>query len=182
MSAIECHPSGLFFEFDDPRPEQVDVRDIACALSKMCRYVGQCAWFYSVAEHSLLTRRLVIEAYHPELALAALLHDGHEAYLHDISSKLKPYFGDAYAKLVRDADWAIGCALGVSFVNFNHPVVKAADALALRIESRELKRSEGLGDHWGQHMPLEGYEDYIHCWDPLTAEVYFRAAFAAGTP
>lgn len=69
----------------DPRPEDVDIIDIAHALSMICRFGGHCLRFYSVAEHSVLIARKAP----PEYQLAALLHDASEAYLSDIVRPLK---------------------------------------------------------------------------------------------
>lgn len=71
------------------RPEDVDILDIAHALSNECRYNGMCAEFYSVAQHSLYVAEQFTVTANPPLALAALLHDGSEAYLKDIPSPVK---------------------------------------------------------------------------------------------
>ena len=69
----------------DPRPEDFDIRDIAHALSMLCRFGGHCLRYYSVAEHSvLMTRR----ASQPN-RLVTLLHDASEAYLVDMPSPVK---------------------------------------------------------------------------------------------
>lgn len=69
----------------DPRPEEVDILDIAAHLSKICRYNGACDWHYSVAQHSVYVSHQVP----PEHALAGLLHDAAEAYCCDIHRPLK---------------------------------------------------------------------------------------------
>ena len=73
--------SGGRFHPLKPRIEEVRIEDIAHALSLKCRYSGQCARFYSVAEHSVLVAALVEPRWQP----AALLHDAGEAYLADLA-------------------------------------------------------------------------------------------------
>lgn len=71
----------------DPRPEDIDIEDIAHALSNLCRFAGHSKEFYSVAQHSCL----VAMALPPELAIYGILHDASEAYIVDIPSPLKRY-------------------------------------------------------------------------------------------
>lgn len=77
--------TGRQFFVLDPQPEDIDIRDIAHALSMQCRYAGHTSKFYSVAEHSLLISAVLP----PELALVGLLHDAAEAYIQDIIRPLK---------------------------------------------------------------------------------------------
>lgn len=79
--------SGKQFWPMDPRAEEIDIEDMAHALSMQCRYAGHCMRFYSVAEHCVHLSRRVSE----ENALWALLHDASEAYLVDVPRPVKPY-------------------------------------------------------------------------------------------
>jgi hypothetical protein len=63
-----------------PKPDDIDVRVIACGLSKICRFTGQLRDFYSVAQHAMMVAELV----DPHLRFATLHHDDSEAYLNDI--------------------------------------------------------------------------------------------------
>jgi len=76
----------------DLRPDEVDLEDIAIALSNLCRFGGRCRQFYSVAQHSLWVADQVKEL-RPELELCALLHDAAEAYVGDVVSPIKPWLG-----------------------------------------------------------------------------------------
>src|SRR3712207_997946 len=81
--------SGMRLDLDNPRPEDIRIEDVAGGLSKVCRFGAQAREYYSVAQHALLVQRLLVEAGRPELALVALHHDSHEAYLCDIPTPLK---------------------------------------------------------------------------------------------
>ena len=72
----------------DPDPNEIDIVDIAHALSMMCRFGGHSNEFYSVAQHSYLCSLLTEDL---NLAIVLLLHDASEAYIHDIITPLKPY-------------------------------------------------------------------------------------------
>lgn len=80
----------LHFTPLEPKPEEIEIRDIAHALSLMVRANGHFPKFHSVGQHCIecceeakargLTRRI---------QLACLLHDGSEAYLSDITRPVK---------------------------------------------------------------------------------------------
>jgi hypothetical protein len=153
-TTIECHPSGTYFDFADPRPEMVHVEDIARALSQTCRFGGHTKRFYAVAEHALLVHRLVRDVAGPELAFAALHHDSHEAYTGDVPTPLKDLIKarapDVWDTLTNAIDCAIESRFGIFYAGslFQHDIIKAADAQALAIEAGFLKVSRCIGAHW----------------------------------
>lgn len=84
-----CTASGTRFYPLDPRPEEVNIEDIAAGLSKVCRYGGHTIRHYSVAQHCILVADMVEHIHGPEFALEALLHDSAEAYIGDMVRPLK---------------------------------------------------------------------------------------------
>jgi len=68
----------------------IDVIDIAHALSLMCRANGHIRHFYSVAQHCLnCSREAKARDLSDGIQLACLLHDASEAYISDITRPVK---------------------------------------------------------------------------------------------
>lgn len=89
MSCILTYTKKLFDPIA-PDPELIDIRDIAHALSLLCRANGHFPTFYSVAQHSLACQReAAARGLSKRLQLACLLHDGSEAYLSDVTRPVK---------------------------------------------------------------------------------------------
>lgn len=96
--------TGRHFDLAAPRAADVDVVDIAAALSKMCRFGGHTTQFYSVAEHSVEVARLLADRGHrASVCLFGLLHDAHEAYTGDRIRPLKE-LAEAKGSWAADAD------------------------------------------------------------------------------
>jgi uncharacterized protein len=77
--------SGRWFEPLNPNPADINIGDIAHALSNQCRFSGHTSRHYSVAEHSVHVSKKLPTG----LMLFGLLHDASEAYLVDIPAPLK---------------------------------------------------------------------------------------------
>lgn len=75
--------SGKQFCYWQCRPEDICIRDIARALSNICRFTGHCKRFYSVAQHSVLVSEQAINPF------LGLMHDAAEAYVGDMNRPLK---------------------------------------------------------------------------------------------
>lgn len=82
--------TGKTFHFLDPQEDEIDIIDIAHALSNSCRFTGHVKFFYSVAEHSYLVSMNCSK----KNALYGLLHDASEAYITDISSPVKAFLSN----------------------------------------------------------------------------------------
>ena len=142
--------SGAFVDTRLPQQETIDLKDVAHGLALTCRFGGQCANFYSVAEHAVLCARYARdEGWDLPEQLACLHHDDAEAFLGDIPRPMKSLLGAGYRRMTDKMDAAIIQALGLPFgVEALHsPEVKEADNWALLQEARELLPSKGEG--WG---------------------------------
>jgi 5'-deoxynucleotidase YfbR-like HD superfamily hydrolase len=114
--------SGKRFWPLDPRPEDIELVDIARGLATGCRYSGQLGLdsgysFYSVAEHCVIVsiaaerRARALDLPDWEIwswAREALLHDASEAYIGDVSRPVK-YMPEmrAYRRIEKRLDAAV---------------------------------------------------------------------------
>lgn len=120
--------SGRMVNLVSPTWRDIEIRDIAHALSQINRFTGHTHRPYTVAEHSILASF----TNHSELALEKLLHDAHEAYIGDISSPLKRCLS-GHRELAKDLDGAIGKRFGLALWPM-HGEVKRVDELLLEAE------------------------------------------------
>lgn len=133
--AIELS-DGTRFHILDPDIDVIRPELIAASLSKLCRFTGHCAAFYSVAQHSVMVSRIVPD----ELAMQGLLHDASEAFIGDLSRPLKVVFDSLSPGLVAGIEDRIHKAIAERFgTGFPHdPAVKVADNIALATEKRDI--------------------------------------------
>lgn len=76
--------TGRMVDLADPRPEMIDIVDIAHHLAIINRFNGATIRPYSVAEHSLRVAYILHRVgMKPTVVMAGLLHDAAEAYLGD---------------------------------------------------------------------------------------------------
>lgn len=132
--------SGRMVNILAPAPDSFVIEDIAGALGKLCRYNGQCAWLYTVAEHSLLVERILeLRLQPPETRLRGLLHDATEAYMGDLVRPVKrgTVFGAGFAAVEETLMDHIWEQLGLEpVVEYQRREVEAADYLALAWEAK----------------------------------------------
>lgn len=132
MTAIRTI-DGFSIDFLATRNDQITIRSIARGLANTCRFAGQVREFYSVAQHSVLVSNLVPDY----CAMQALLHDAPEAFCHDVTTPLKrllPDYQQIEARLWR----CIAERFGIPERLFKQ--VKEADAIALAIEDRDIRK------------------------------------------
>ncbi len=140
--------SGKRVDLPTPKLDQIDINDIAYALSMKCRFNGQCKKFYSVAEHSIRVSWLLP----PGLELAGLLHDANEAYLPDIPRPVKELIPQ-YKRVEEYMEEAINLKYGIELSDEDSRHIKCADNIMLATEARDLM---GDTDGWGlTEIPLK---------------------------
>lgn len=132
---IRTFTGKTFFPLN-PKSDDIDIVDIAHSLSNMCRFVGHCTEFYSVAQHSVLVSYQVPV----EHALWGLLHDASEAYISDVATPIKrmPEM-KAYCEAEDKLMLAVCKAFGLDFVEPDS--VAIADKRMLATEQRCLGSS-----------------------------------------
>lgn len=165
---IQTYTGWQFWPLD-PRPEDIDIVDIAHALAMKCRYGGHSRRFYSVAEHSVLvSRHLPVE-----LALWGLLHDAGEAYLADVPRPVKPSL-EGFEALE-------STVMAVVVQRFNlFPLIQPAevgrvDAALLADERPQVMRT--IDRDWDLPEPPLG-DVKLEFWNPNQASSRFLAEFA----
>ena len=89
MSSITTY-TGKHFDPLNPDTAMVDIKDVAHALSMLCRANGHFKSFYSVGQHCInCAREAAARGYSRRVQLACLLHDASEAYLADVTRPVK---------------------------------------------------------------------------------------------
>lgn len=180
MSAVGTETTAYIHTFTgrlvnplDLQPEDIDIRDIAHALARQCRFSGATKDFYSVAQHSVICSRIVEAGFE----FSALMHDASEAYLQDVARPLKihPSFGQSYRGAEKRAEKVIAGVFGTDWPM--PPEVKDADNLALVTEARDLMHGT---DNWSDfYRSITPLPDVIKAWTPPRAEREFLKRFAA---
>ena len=157
----------------DPQPGDVDIRDIAHALSMMCRYGGHTNRFYSVAEHSVAVSRLLPREY----AMLGLMHDATETYLYDLIRPVKRCV-QGYAEL-EQINW-LAIAERFDLAPTIPHIVHQADEALLFVEHEKFMNPHPLqwdisldGNQFAQR--LSEVELFGHL--PRLAELQFLARF-----
>lgn len=168
-------PSGMAFDFVDPRPEMIRLDDIVHSLSRTNRWGGNIEPIsYSVAQHSLLTASACKL---PKSLVYALLHDAAEAYIGDIPTPLKLWIIDAGADIAALEKTILFQAI---FPAFGLPKpssdvfadVHNADQIALATEYRDVVK----GRHPDFHPKAAPLKAPVRFMPTIKVEEQFRTA------
>jgi 5'-deoxynucleotidase YfbR-like HD superfamily hydrolase len=168
MSAEIQTISGRYFSLETLEANIIDIKEIAHALSHICRFTGHVRNFYSVAQHSVL----VSQAVPHHLALHGLLHDAAEAYLGDVSRPLKMLLPD-YKAIERRVESRVWRFFGLP--DELPTEVAQVDDILLVTERRDLLPDNG--DEWPSLKHVTPSEQRIVPWAPEYARLMFVFRF-----
>ena len=155
--------------------DEIDIRDIAHALSNLCRFTGHVRRFYSVAEHSVRVAAICPD----EHKLYGLLHDATEAYIGDMATPTKNLpemapFRNMEEEIRRSVVCKFFSGDGYPYYAYRIPTaVHRADAILLATEVRDLMGPQA-GEWNLEEQPLEAV---IRPWPPEVAEFMFLNMF-----
>ncbi len=165
---IQTFLSKKYFPLD-PRPEDVEIEDIAHSLSFLCRYNGHIKKFYSVAEHCWIISHVVP----PELALKGLLHDASEAYMSDIP---RPFKYSVELKKFREVEHLNSKVIYNKFgLSDDEPaIIKEFDGRIITNEKHSLFNT--IHPEFTDTLPrIKGIR--IRGWSPKTAKLRYLERF-----
>lgn len=164
--------TGVYFHTLDPRPDEINITDIAHSLSNQCRFAGHVSEFYSVAQHSVYVAEQIAKSRSKTTALWGLLHDASEAYLVDLPKPLKMAagFGEGYRKAEEQVMIAVCSKFHLPLVE--PEVVRYWDKVLVCTEARDL-----MGRHGAPWYDVTMLPFAIRPWSPKDAEFMFLDAF-----
>lgn len=167
--------TGRRIDLFNPDPDDIDIIDIAHALSHECRYAGHVRQFYSVAQHSVL----VSQYCDANDALWGLLHDASEAYLGDVVKPLKVTGAfRQYRVLERRMQAAVCSRFGLPVSE--PPSVHRVDKAMVAVEARELlapvhpvfaETESAFAAPVRPETPQQARQRFLHRYCELTGEL-----------
>ena len=164
--------TGKQFFLLSPRLEDIDIIDIAHALSLQCRWTGHCKFHYSVAQHSYYCSFIGPD----NEAFDRLMHDAAEAYISDMNRPLKHYTEAGKFYRQQEAIIQKSIAERFGFPVIEPPSVKLADNAMLYTEKEQI-----MGYTFEESENWERYEGIrevtIEPWSPNLAERMFLKRF-----
>lgn len=163
---IQTYQGGQMYPLD-PDPAEIDIQDIAHALSNLCRFNGHVKTFYSVAEHCCHVSDLFVS---PAMRLEGLLHDASEAYLCDMPRPMKRSegFADVYLTAESKLMHTIAVRFGVTWPT--PTFIMMADNRVLGTEALQLMSP--LHPEWrDRYEPVSRL--VLPCWEPTRAREEF---------
>lgn len=168
---IETNTHNTFF-YKRRNPENISIYDIAHGLAHLCRYSGQCNYFYSVAQHSCI----IFDHAPTWMKMEGLMHDGAEAYISDIPRPVKTIVPE-----IKMLEEEIQTQIAERF-RLRYPIPSQVKILDSKLMLREAQLLFDNGVRW----TVDGLEplnvDIKSFWSPQRSkrEFLFRFEFMTG--
>jgi 5'-deoxynucleotidase YfbR-like HD superfamily hydrolase len=157
----------------NPKEQEIDIKDIANALSKICRFGGHTHQFYSVAQHCVL-----VSYFGNDYPLEKLMHDASEAYLGDVIKPLKNLLAASYANIETVFETVIAQKFQLNNTDEIRQVVKIADGHLLELEHQafQLNNSKLLSHYMYANLGIPITHNVA--WAPEEAMKQFLLRYA----
>lgn len=153
--------SGLWFDFKNPKTDQISLHDIAWSQSMSVRYGGHLYRQYNIADHSLNVCDLLRDWGFDELTqIHGLLHDAPEAYTGDIVTPLKLMLNEMAG--IEDNIYNVICdAFSIPLLG-DYSMVHKADKYMYEVErfSGFVRNVDGIIDHGIRVTPRSQMDSY----------------------
>ncbi|MBA2127279.1 hydrolase [Hyphomicrobium methylovorum] len=180
--------SGRRLDLLAPRPEDIEIEDIAHGLARVARWNGQTVGehAFSVAQHSLLVTDIlaIIEpGFGKKEQCAALLHDAPEYVVGDLISPFKAAIGFDYKSFEQRLLDAIHQRFGIDKIEPTvTAAIKRADTIAAYYEATVLAGFEQAEAdlYFGRPTLPKAADDDLRSiapWPTSTAQTRFLDAF-----
>jgi len=166
--------SGGQFHYLDNNPEELNIADMARAMSRDCRYGGHLSDefeddIYSVAQHSVYVYRLLVRKGAPLRTLPwAIAHDLPEGYWRDIMTPLKDVLSDYRANEDRTAS-LLRNRNGIPYDDEVEHYVKWADMQLYYAERHHLLVPAHLDNVPVPEFHLDEIDPEFYLWRPKKA-------------
>lgn len=168
--------AGHYVDLASPDPETIDIKSIAAALSKTCRFGGHCPKYYTVAEHCFHAVGLAAQdQLGGDVLRAILLHDATEAYVGDVVKPLKAMLPE-YQIIESNIEQAVATRFNVDFIRHND-LIKRYDRLMLKAEKIQMWPDDR--EEWFGFAGLPTRVVNFQYWHPEMAEEQFLKLAAA---
>jgi len=165
-------PYGRFYPLD-PRPEDIDPRDIFHALAQVNRFGGHADDPVSVAQHSVQCAAMASEDGASLGAVyAILMHDAAEAYIGDMQRPLKSVLPE-FKKIEAKISAVIKVALQIPHVD--EGLIKYYDNKAWMWEKRDLFTT--AEETWPHTPDITLPDEVMQAWDWKTSRGVMRECY-----
>jgi 5'-deoxynucleotidase YfbR-like HD superfamily hydrolase len=174
---IFLNPTKSVKNFEDIKPADVNIHDIAKSLSLQVRYCGVTHQHYTVAEHSVILSGMFTTNISQRFAL---LHDAHESYCGDVIRPVlahTEYFG--MENLTRMLDKRIYAKFNMQACQNEDIIrkVKDMDDFLLYIEAFHFFNTNEIKNYESIAGVVDEVMGNIKCYSSAKAEKFFLEAF-----